>query len=127
MTWKLCLGLSLGVCLLGGCTKKSTPTPSSSATPGGSIARRVERFRKNKKAMDTNHDGKISEEEEEAAFDRKLKKSKVLQERLDLDEDGQVSEEERKIGLTNFRKRLHRHRKGKGTPSPSASPAETPE
>jgi hypothetical protein len=72
--------------------------------------------------MDTDHNGKISETEEEAAFDRLLDKSQRFKERVDLNEDGQVAPEERKLALAKFRKRV----RGPGSSaSPAASPAES--
>ncbi|MBX3167135.1 MAG: EF-hand domain-containing protein [Candidatus Eremiobacteraeota bacterium] len=124
--------LYLLAALLLGCTQapnvSSSETPSvevsSSATPGQ--GRRGERFRKMMEEMDTDHDGKLSDAEKEAGFDKRLKESERFRERVDEDGDGKISPEERKAGLENFMKRRGR-RPHREDASPVPSDSETPE
>lgn len=120
--------------LLLGCSQGSnsaaTPseTVSASATPDQDHRGRGERFRKMMEEMDTDHDGKLSEAEKKAGFDKMLEKSERFRDRVDSDGDGKISEEERKIGLERFMKRRDRHhRPDDAGSSPAPSDSETPE
>lgn len=101
-------------------------TPAASSTPGATPRARGERFRKMMQEMDTDHDGKLSDAEREAGFDKRLKDSERFRERVDKDGDGKISPEERKVGLEYFMKRRGR-RPHREDSSPSPSDSETPE
>lgn len=125
--------LYLGAAALLGCTQ--TPTASSSETPVVTVSAtpgeqrrggRGERFRKMLEAMDTDHDGKLSNAEREVGFDKRLKESERFRDRVDEDGDGKISAEERKAGLETFMKRRARRPPGEGA-SPVPSDSETPE
>jgi len=110
-------------------TASATPQVQASATPGGERRGRGERFKKMMEEMDTDHDGKISEAEKVAAFDKMVETSERFRDRVDKDADGKISAEERKLGLENFLKRKgrrHRQRDSEGA-SPAPSDSETPE
>lgn len=118
-----------------GCSQ--TPAPGGSETPatsittsatpsGGPKGERGARFRKMMEEMDTDHDGKLSDAEKEAGFDKRLKESDRFRERIDEDGDGKISAEERKAGLANFMKRRGRRPPRDGA-SPAPSDSGTPE
>lgn len=124
----------LAAALLGctqGPTVSSSETPtvevSTSATPDpGRRGERGERYRKMMEAMDADHDGKLSDAEKEAGFDKRLQESDRFRERVDEDGDGKISAAERKAGLKNFMKRRER-RPRREDASPAPSDSETPE
>ena len=107
-------------------TATATPEVSASATPRGG---RGERLKKWKKEMDTDHDGKLSQAEKAAGFDKMLESNQRFRERVDEDGDGKISPEERKLGLENFMKRRERRRRPRDSESASPAPSdsETPE
>lgn len=116
-----------------GCSQ--TPAPGGSETPATSISssatpaprgERGARYRKMMEEMDADHDGKLSDAEKEAGFDKRLKESDRFRERIDEDGDGKISAEERAAGLKNFMKRRGR-RPPRGDASPAPSGSETPE
>ncbi|MBN9419286.1 hypothetical protein ABS71_18515 [bacterium SCN 62-11] len=108
-------------------TPSTAISTSASATPTpGGRGERGARFRKMMEEMDTDHDGKLSDAEKEAGFDKRLKESDRFRERIDEDGDGKISAEERKAGLANFMKRRGRRPPRDGA-SPAPSDSGTPE
>ncbi len=107
-------------------TATASPTPGEGERHGGR-----ERFKKMMEEMDTDHDGKLSDQEKKVGFDKMLETSDRLRDRVDTDGDGKISAEEHKAGLANFMKRRgRRHRRPEGdgeTASPAPSDSETPE
>ncbi|MBS2039565.1 hypothetical protein JST97_31550 [bacterium] len=104
-----------------------TPTASATPAPGGE---RGGRYRKMMEEIDSDHDGKLSDAEKKAGFDKMLEKSERFRERIDTDGDGKISDQEHKVGLENFMKRRRRHhRPDQETEpaSPAPSDSETPE
>ncbi len=103
--------------VLTGCAQ--TPAAVGSETPATGEGRR-ERFRKMVKEMDTDHDGKLSDAEKEAGFDKLVKDSDRFRKRVDANGDGKISPEERSEGLKTFMKRRAR-RPQDASPAPSES------
>ena len=110
----------------GGSETPATSVTASATPTGGPRGERGARFRKMMEEMDTDHDGKLSDAEKEAGFDKRLKESERFRERVDEDGDGKISDQERKAGLENFMKRRGR-RPHREDASPSPSDSETPE
>lgn len=104
-------------------TVTASATPEEGGRRGGE---RGARFRKMMEEMDTDHDGKLSQAEKEAGFDKRLKESDRFRERIDEDGDGKISAEERKAGLEKFMKRRGRRPPRDGA-SPAPSESGTPE
>ena len=125
----------LAVLLLGCSQTPSVENSTATATPEGSTAPnrerggRGERYKKMLKEMDTDHDGKLSQAEKAAGFDKMVESSDRFRERVDKDGDGKISPEERKLGLENFMKRTGRRRRPRDLEgaSPAPSDSETPE
>ena len=83
----------------------TSATPTVSSSPRGDRAERnKERYKKRFEEMDTNHDGKLSDEEKSVGLDKLLETNKRMFDRVDTDKDGKISAEEKAEYLKKFMK-----------------------
>ena len=93
----------LGMLLLAGCSKSDTQPMDPGEVPLDARRRAArERLQTRFKEMDTDKDGKLSDAEKTAGFEKYLESDEAFRSRVDKDKDGKISAKEHDHSLKMF-------------------------